>query len=258
MNKNNKMNFFSQQMYESLVSLCVNDALPIEIKFQKTESIEKHQIPYEDAIDSYFDAGFNVNNYWFDESKYSFPISMIEELTIYASNAQSLFTIYPNIDKDFFISMPYSEHKSLVSHLVSKVFFSNGEREYLLDILFSKGLKIIQEKNESIEINWIENGEIDYIRLLFSTQKNFDFDFQYNFRNQMMDFTSILELIIRETKSEHSLNEEFAAQAKINNLNQILEVANSLIIFQEIGEHTEYSEHMEIATLSDPNDIFKI
>lgn len=123
-NNNNNYTYFNQIMYESLHSIAINQFEDVEIKQNDNFEGELKRINYVQAIESFFHNGLNINHYLIDRERYNnTPITMIEDLTIAASNSESLLIIYKNISPYFFTSLPYKEQKSIVSQTYKQKLF---------------------------------------------------------------------------------------------------------------------------------------
>lgn len=228
---NNNKNYFNQVLYENFHILCINEFNKEDIKQNDNYKGKLQEISYAEALKSYFENGLNINHYLVDKERYEgIPVTMIEDITIAASNSQALLIAYDNISSEFFVELPYKEKKSIVSHLIGKRFFSNGDIEYLLKIIYGKGFYLAQEKTGSLEIDWIETQNLDAIKVLFQEQKEFNFDFQYRYKDKEIDFTSLVSLLISK---ERSL-QEIGYEIRIKNLEFIQEEANRLILNQMI------------------------
>lgn len=232
-NNNNKYTYFNQILYDNLHSIAINQFEDVEIKQNDNFDGKLKRINYTQAIESFFQNGLNINHYLIDRERYNnTPITMIEDLTIAASNSEALLIIYKNISPEFFQSLPYKEQKSIVSQLINKSFFSDGDIDYLLKFIFNTGFIVKQEFKDSIEIEWINKQKVDPIRRMFALQKDFNFDFKYFYAGKEMDFTSVVQYEINKIKNE----KEVGYEAKIHELEFIMEDANSLILYQMMNK----------------------
>lgn len=252
--------YFNQMLYERFKSFILGSPEEEAIKQNDnfTDTLEK--ISYDEIIESFFENGLNINHFYVDFDTFNgIPITMIEDLTMTASNSMTLLKIYEQISPEFFKSLKYSEQSSIVDKLVSKSFFAINqfhtnqfalsEIEYLLNVLYEKGFRVNQQKEHSIEVDWILNGYADPVRVMILNQKDFNFDFKYLHNGKEMDYTSIIEhQIIYENN-----NKEPGYEGKIIALEQILETCNQLIIYQTISETMQ--QH---PTAEDESDNFKI